>query len=164
MILFELNCISDFNWSSVLPILAFTLSIVALFSSRTFSKKNIQLSIQQAIFKTVSDKAKECNVLWENEPESEKQKSNPTHFKIMSELIITTEIIEKSFVLFGKNDKSINTFKDDYYYLLWKQLRTDLRGWIRTTRDVAEKENNSYYSKQVADLHNKVEKYFEPIL
>lgn len=164
MTLYLLNCDSSFGLSSIMPILAFILSIIALFSARTFSRKNIRLSIQQAIFKTVSEKAKDCNTLWENEPENEKQNEDSPHFKIMSELIITTEIIEKSFSLFGQNDSSIDSNKNDYYYLFWKQLRTDLRGWIRRTPQIAQQQNNLYYSQQVADLHSKFEKYFERVL
>jgi hypothetical protein len=155
---------SNFGLTSFVPILAFILSIVALYFSITFSRKNIQLSIQQVIFKTVSEKAKDCNTLWENEPANEMQNPNSPHFKVMSELIITTEIIDKSFDLFGKNSNRIKVFKDDYYYLFWKQLRTDLRGWIRRTPQIAEGLNNVYYSQQVADLHARVQNHFEAIL
>lgn len=162
---FEIFCSNLFlNWSSVVPILAFIISLIALFSNRSFSKKNIQLSIQQAIFKTVSEKAKDCNTLWESEPPIEAQNENSAHYKIMSELIITKEIIEKSVDLFSKNDKSIIRYKEDYYYLFWKQLRTDLRGWIRRTPQIAIEVNNQYYTQQVADLHAKFQKHFEPVL
>ncbi len=114
MTLYLLSCSSSLGLSSILPILAFILSIIVLFSGRTFSRKNIRLSIQQAIFKTVSEKAKDCNTLWESEPENERLNENSPHFKIMSELIITTEIIEKSFSLFGQNDSSIDSNKNDY--------------------------------------------------
>ena len=103
-------------------------------------------------------------MLWENEQKNEIQNEDSPHFKIMSELIITIEIIEKSFSLFGQNDSSIDSNKNDYYYLFWKQLRTDLRGWIRRTPIIAKQQNNFYYSEQVADLHSKVEKYFERVL
>lgn len=155
---------SSFSLISFLPILAFILSIIALYFSINFSRKNIQLSIQQVIFKTVSEKTKDCNTLWENEPANEIQNLNSPHFKIMSELIITTEIIEKSLDLFGKNSSTIKIFRDDYYYLFWKQLRTDLRDWIRRTPQIAEGLNNVYYSQQVEDLHAKFHKHFEPFL
>lgn len=158
-----LCCNSFFNWSSIMPILAFILSIIALFSSRVISKKTIRLSIQQAIFKTISEKAKECNSLWECEPDNERKKENPTHYKIMSELIISIEILEKSFELFGENDKFLGKYKDYYYYLFWKQLRTDLRGWIRTTPTIAKIDKNSYYSEQVETLISKFKKHFELI-
>lgn len=148
----------------VLSIVAIIVSITALYYNRLFAKKNIQLSIQQVIFKTVSEKARDCNSLWENEPEIEKNNPDSPHFKIMSELIITTEIIDKSFELFGRNDGTIDVYKGDYYYLFWKQLRTDLRGWVRRTPQIAEQQSNQYYSEQVSCLFSKVDAYFEKIL
>lgn len=154
-----------FNWATVTPTLAIIISFVALITNRRIAQRNIRLSIQQLIFKTVVDKAKECNAMWEEEPESEKRNPNSAHFRIVSELVITKEIIDKSFSLFGKNYKSIKTeYEDDFYYLLWKQLRTDLRGWIRRTPEIAVGLNNQYYSAQVKDLFEKFEKHFEPVL
>jgi len=156
-----LHSSSTFGLSSFVPILAFILSLVALYFSITFSKRNIQLSIQQVIFKTVSEKAKDCNMLWENEPVLEQQNENSPHFKIMSELILTIEILEKSLGLFGKNNSSIGLYKKDFYYLFWKQLRTDLRGWVRRTPQIAIQVNDPIYSQQVTNLHNKFESHFE---
>lgn len=161
-----LYCNSSFGLTTFVPILAFIVSALALYFSITFSRRNIQLSIQQAIFKTVSEKAKDCNILWENEPALEMQNPNSPHFKVMSELIITTEIIERSFDLFSKNSRTIKIFKEDYYYIFWKQLRTVLRGWVRRTPQISEQLQppNVHYAQQVADLHNKVQAHFEPIL
>ncbi len=159
-----INCTPNVWFQTIVPSLALILSLIALFSTRAFSRRNINLSIQQAIFKTVSEKAKDCNLLWENEPANEKQNENSPHFKVMSELIITTEVIEKSVSLFSQNDSSIGGSKDDYYFLFWKQLDTGLRGWIRRTPQIATQLNNQYYSGQVTDLFSKVEKHFEPSL
>ncbi|MBL7742087.1 MAG: hypothetical protein JNN00_01310 [Chitinophagaceae bacterium] len=155
---------SNFSLTSIIPILAFIISTAALYFSVTFARRNIRLSLQQSIFKTVSEKAKDCNQLWESEPANEMQNPNSPHFKVMSELIITTEIIERAFDLFSKNNSTIMKFKDDYYYLFWKQLRTDLRGWVRRTPQIAEQLQNVYYSQQVTSLHNKVQAHFEPVL
>ena len=86
------SCNFTFDWSSVIPTSAFIVSIVALLTSHSNAKKNIRLSIQQAIFNTISEKARDCNSLWEDE--AERNYINATHFKVISELIITTEIIE----------------------------------------------------------------------
>ncbi len=157
-----LHCHTSPMLNSLLPIFAFLLSLIALYYSVTFSKRNIQLSIQQAIFKSISEKTKDCNNLWEKESQLEKQNENSPNFKVMSELIITIEIIEKSLDLFGKNSNSINKYRDDFYYLFWKQLRTDLRSWIRRTPQIAT-QYGDIYTKQVIDLHSKVQKYFEPV-
>jgi hypothetical protein len=67
------------NWVSVIPTLAFIVSIAALRTNRLNAKKNIRLSIQQAIFKPISEKAKDCNALWE--AETDRSYENATHFK-----------------------------------------------------------------------------------
>ena len=152
----------EFDWSKITPIVAVAVSVTAILINRRSSHKNIRLSIQQAIFKTVSDKAKDCNTMWESEPANGINDDSP-HFKVMSELIITQEIIERSFLLFAHNYKSIKKYKDDYYYLFWKQLRTDLRGWIKRTPNIAQRVNDLYYSEQVATLQEKFVKHFEPV-
>jgi hypothetical protein len=159
------DCLArQFNWSAVTPIVAIVVSIVALCINRAVAQRNTRLTIQQALFKTVSDKVKDCNTLWENEPENERHPNSP-HFKVMSELIISVEIIDKSLALFEKNYKTIRKeFEGDYYYLFWKQLRTDLRGWIKSTQTIAKALNNQYYDLQVADLFKKFEKHFEKVI
>jgi hypothetical protein len=144
----------------MVSIFALFVSILSVVYSVIYSKKNIRFGIQESIFKTVSEKARNCNYLWDAEPRIEKENPNSPHFKIMSELIITKEIIEKSFELFGKNELPIKNNKDDYYYLFWKQLNTDLRGWISRTPEIAKGLKNEYYTKQVVDLFEKVQKHF----
>ncbi len=158
-----LLCNLVFDWSAVTPIVAIVVSIVAIFINRRSAQKNIRLAIQQAIFKTVSEKAKDCNTMWECEPQDERDSHSSPHFKVISELIISKEIIDRSFALFGENYKSIKKYEDDYYYLFWKQLRTDFREWIRRTPSIAQKLNNAYYSEQVSDLHQKLGSHFEPV-
>jgi hypothetical protein len=154
----------QFNWSAITPIVAVVVSLVALFVNRAIAQRNTRLTIQQALFKTVTDKVKDCNKLWEDEPENEKYADSP-HFKVMSELIISIEIIDKSLSLFEKNYKSLRKkHESDYYYLFWKQLRTDLRGWIRRTPTIAKTLNNQYYDLQIADLFRKFEKHFERVI
>jgi hypothetical protein len=158
---------SSFDWSAVISgvtaMVAITVSIIALRINRTMARRNIRLSIQQAIFKIVSEKAKDCNVLWDNEPMREQNDSFP-HYKVVSEIIISKEVIEKSFDLFEKNYKAITKLKDEYYYLLWKQLRTELRQFIKGAPSVANQINNNYFTEQINDLHRIFSKHFEKIL
>ncbi len=159
--LFEfLQCSPTFNWSAVTPVIAIVVSILALLINRTIAQKNIRLTIQQAIFKTVSEKSKDCNTLWQNEPTSKTDQREP-HYKVISELIISIEVIDKSFYLFEKNYKSVRDYQDDYYYLFWKQLRTDLRGFIMLAPIIAKTVGNEYYTKQIEDLHILFKKHFE---
>ena len=125
--------LDTFTWTSAMStitaIVAILVSTTAMRINRTMARRNIRLSIQQAIFKIVSEKAKDCNTLWDNETIKSLSDKFP-HYKVVSELIISKEVIDKSFELFKKNYKLISEFQDDYYYLLWKQLRTDLRNFI----------------------------------
>jgi hypothetical protein len=149
-----------FNWSMVTPIVALVISIIALIINQRIAQRNRHLTIQQALFNTVFDKVKDRNTLWENEPANEKHNDSP-HFKIMSELIISTEVIDKSLSLFEKNYRGIRKLESDYYYLFWKQLRTDLRGWIKETPRIAKTVNNEYYNLQIADLFKRFKPHFE---
>lgn len=161
---YYLDCSSILTASSVIPVFALVLSIIALLVNRSNSLKGIRLSIQQSIIKTISEKAKDCNSIWENE--SDRKFKYAENTKILSELIITIEIIEKTFELYSKNDDEILELKDEFYWLFWKQLRTDLRGWIKRTPEIVAQKDpvDIYYSNQVADLYKKFEKHFEPVL
>jgi len=151
------------DWNNITAIVAVVVSVIAILVSSKTSRKNIPLSIQQAIFKTVLEKAKDCNALWEMEPQNELDNESSPHFKVMSELIISKEMIDKSVTLFAENYKSIMKYEDDYYFLFWKQLRTDLRGWIRRTPTIAQQLGDNYYTDQVTDLHQKFKNHFEPV-
>lgn len=154
----------------IISLAALTLSTIIILISVETAKKNVRLSIQQALFKTVSDKAKDCNVVWTNEPKIKTGDNESPHYLVMTELVISLEVIDKAFELFSKNQNSITTFKKDYYYLLYKQLTPDLRGWLRRTPQIAErlkkefKEPNRYYDKQIKDVFSALEPHFDEIL
>jgi hypothetical protein len=114
----------------------------------------MRLSIQQSIFKTVADRVKQCNEIWAGEA----SEAGP-HYAVISELIISNEVIERSLSLF--KIKKIEKNKDDFYYLFWKQLRPDLRGFIRDALTINSTINNLFYTKQIEDLHKIFEKFFE---
>jgi hypothetical protein len=156
--------ISSLWITSVVPILAFILSVIVLLTNRYFSKKNIKISTMQAIFKTVAEKANDCNRLWEHKDSEFSIFAGPppidAKHNVVSELIISIEVIEKSFYLFGED---IIGHKDDFYYLFWKQLRTGLREWLRQEAPkIADSLNKTDYSKQIRDIHEKFLQYFEP--
>ena len=164
--LLKIILLQTFTWTSamstVTAIVAILVSITAMRINRTMARRNIRLSIQQAIFKIVSEKAKDCNTIWENETIKSLNDKFP-HYKVVSELVISKEVIDKSFELFKKNYKLISEFQDDYYYLLWKQLRTDLRNFIIKAPESLEQINNAYFSEQISDLHLIFKKHFEPV-
>lgn len=161
ILIIKLHLQNHSDWSSMTPIIAIIISIIALFVNSRLARRNLRLNIQQLIFKTVNEKAKDCNSLWENEPVSEKINNNSPHFKVISEIIITLETIDKTFGLFEKNYKSIRNDRDYYYYLFWKQLRTDLRGWIRRSPEIAKEMKNEIYSNQINGIYETFSKYFE---
>lgn len=146
----------------ITSIVAVSVSSYAVIISRRYAQKNVRLNIQQAIFKTVSEKVKDCNTMWVNEPENERHDESP-HFLIMSELTISKELIDKALELFGENYKGIKQYESDYYYLFWKQLRPELRGWFIRTPDIAKKFNNEYYNDQIRDLFAKFKPHFEAV-
>lgn len=156
--------LDTFTWTSVMStitaIVAILVSLAAMRINRTMARRNIRLSIQQAIFKIVSEKAKDCNTIWDNETINNPNEKFP-HYKVVSELVISMEVINKSFELFEKNYMLISKLQDDYYYLLWKQLRTDLRDFIIKVPEYSDQINNTYFSKQIADLHVIFKKHFE---
>ncbi len=146
--------------SIIIAIAAVIISFISLFVNSSYATKNIRLSTQNALFKTVSEKARDCNNLWDKEPDNEKNDSSP-HFKISTEIMITIEIINKSFELFEKNYKRITDDEKDYYYLFWKQLNPDIRGWVRDHSLKNSKEFSEIYQKQIKQIHHRFELYFE---
>jgi len=100
-------------------------------------RKNIRLSIQQAVIKTAVEKAKDCNAAWDKskkffddwEAKGAKFESKE-HYDVISELVISKEIILKSFTVYSKQDSRVIEEKQDYAYIFWKQLNTALRGFF----------------------------------
>lgn len=87
------------------------------------------------------------------------------YYASVSEVITSIEVIERSFILFKRNYKTVRKNEEDYYYLFWKQLRTDFRGFLRNSApEIATRIDNKYYTDQVNDIHAKFRNYFEPIL
>jgi hypothetical protein len=158
------NCIStSIDWSAIASIFTAIISIIvaitALYRSSKYSEKNINLSIQQALFKMVQEKAKDCNTAWDNEPQNEMNDTSP-HFLITTEIIIAIEVFDKAFELFGKNYKSLKYEKKDYYYLYWKQLKPDVRGWAKERTQEIAKRFNDVYKQQINTIHSTFGEYF----
>lgn len=157
----------EFDWMKITPminsLLAVLISFLALRVNIKSTKRNIRLSMQQAVFKIVSDKAKESNKVWLDEPQIEKNNPYSPHFLVMTELVITTQIVDRSFSLFGKNMESISKFEDDYYFLFYTQLTPDLRGWLQKTLQIAKElePNGGIYTDQAKAVWKKLEKHFE---
>jgi hypothetical protein len=146
--------------SSATSIVVICISFSALRLNRTMARRNIRLAIQQAIFKIVSEKARDCNVIWEDEIKPDSGQSI-ARYKLVSELTISREVIDKSFELFKKNYKAIENARSDYYYLLWKQLRTDLREFVRNVPSLTNQVNDKNYLEQINDLHRVFGEHFE---
>ena len=110
----------------------------------------LDFQIQQLIFKTITEKVKDCNLIWEQECNIDS-----TNHKLISEIIISREIIDKSFELFEKNYKSIRKLQTQFYKLFWTQLRTDLRVYIiERTPKIAEMQTNDVYKRQISDIRS----------
>jgi hypothetical protein len=154
------NSFSSLDWKTITSILAIAISIITIFITRHYNQKTTRLAIQQRIFITVLEKAKDCNKVWENEPADEMNDTSP-HFKVITEMVISSEIIDTSLTLFSKNYKSVIDDKPFYYYIFWKQLNVDLRGFFRErTPDIAKKVNSQDYDKQLYRLRKLFESHF----
>ena len=147
---------NSFPWDIVTPIIAISVSIVALLYNRFIAQRNTRLSIQQTLLKTVTDKVKDCNSIWDTNC-----KFRSPNTDLISEIIISIEIIEKTFEIFKKNYSKLDSFKKDYYYLFWKQLRTSLREFIRSTPRIPEEKNDKNYTQQIQDIHSIFKDFFE---
>lgn len=152
-------------FTSITALVSIFVSIVALKKSSEYSRRNINTSIQQSVFKMVQEKAKECNKAWDNEPEHEMNDKSP-HFLIATEIIVAIDLIEKAFDLFSKNDSSLQDNKSIYFYLYWKQLKPDIRGWIMNRTMIISKEmekmfNDDTFTRQVITMHKTFGEYFE---
>ncbi len=86
--------------------------------------KNIRLSIQQAVIKTAIEKAKACNAAWDKSKKffddleaNGVQLEQKEHYAVISELVISKEIILKSFTVYSKQDIDIIEEKEDYAYI-----------------------------------------------
>jgi hypothetical protein len=153
--------------SIVLPVLAIIVSIISIWLSTRFSRKSLRLAIQQMILKTVGERVSACNTIWREDIEALTAVGvipHP-HFAVISEIIISMEVIEGSFKIFQKNYKSVRENEKDYYFLFWKQMRTDLRGFIKDEAPrIATRINNQYYTQQINDILSAFDKAFEPVL
>ena len=141
---------------------AIIISVASLVFSVRFARRNLRMGLQQAIFKIVQDKANDCNLVWKNEPALEMNNQSP-HFLVMTELVISKEVIGKSFELFSSSWSSIQEMREDYYYLLYKQLTPDLRGYIHRSPAIAQALGNIYFSDQVNAIMEIFKKHFEPV-
>jgi len=167
MIVFCENLTNDFTWltlmGAVLPFLALLLSGYTLYKNVAIAERNTRLTIQQALMKTVAEKVSDCNQLWD--VIANKAESNLPHKEVVSELIISIEVIERSLSLFEKSYKLIwIEARTDYYYLFWKQLRPYLRKWIRDSSWVImEHLADDYYTDDIKRLHKEFREYFDPV-
>lgn len=159
-----LLCLQDniISLSTIISIMAFGFSIISLFVNIKISQRNTRLTIQQAVFKTVIEKAKDCNTVWVNEPAEEFGFPTSPHFLVISEVIISIETIERSIKIFERNYSNIGKENSsDFYYVFWKQLRVDLRGWIKTSPLISEQINDEIYSNQIKLMFSKFKSHFE---
>lgn len=145
----------------LVSVLALIVSISAMKRNTKSYHKNISLSIQQAIFKIIAEKARDCNSVWINEPENELKSKDSPHFLVTTELIISIEVINTALLLFDKQSDLIGEFKTRYFELLWKQLTPDVRGWVQNVTPVIQKKHNDVFSKQIETIHNHFSSFFD---
>src|ERR1700761_194489 len=120
-----ISVMPEANWATIIALLALGVSWYSVAKNIEFSRKTVQVyrstlrvSMQQAIFKVVSNKAKDVNKIWEQLPPERQIKSDP-HCDLMSEIVITKEILEEAFNLFKLHDDDVINEKGHFYYLFY---------------------------------------------
>ena len=83
------------------------------------------------------------------------------NFSTISELVITIEVMERSFSLFELRKKASILNKEDFYYIIWKQLNTELRGFIVNSKALGEYSKNQIYRSQVEGVFDKFSMHYE---
>lgn len=149
--------LQDFN-NLLTPLLA----LGAIVFTVIYSRKNIWLSGQLHLINLVSGKAKDCNLVWANEPKP--YTPEDYHILVISEMIISIEVIDRSVKVLSRGNENVSDSKEDIYYIFWKQLHVDVRGWASKTRDFVIRKNipsTDPYAIQVETIHKYFEKYFE---
>lgn len=142
------------DWNLAVSLFAALTSVAALVISYTYSRKNVRLSIFQSVIRSISEKAKDCNGLWE----LDSKPGLPNH-KLVSELVISRELIDKSLILFHGNEKRARQDKDEFYYLFAKQLRTDIRNFVMNAAE-KHKEQGEIYCQQIEGIKEAFSKHF----
>ncbi|MBM3437440.1 MAG: hypothetical protein FJY07_14635 [Bacteroidetes bacterium] len=144
-------------WSTLISTITVIVAFVALIINTILARKNIRLSIHKTIIDIVNQKVIECNTIWDtvqNEITRDK--------RVVSEIIITNEVLVRSLDLFhDKSRFSINN-TEDYYYIFWKQLRTNLREYIRKEyQREAINHPNEVYTQQLQHIYKMFGKLME---
>ena len=157
-----LLCINT-NWIKpevVVAICALGVSLASLYVSYKSSKQTTHLSIQQELLKLVLSRTNNCNTVWRNEEMDFYSISDGLISKAITEIIVSLEILENSFLLFEKNYEGIKETNESILdKVFWKNLNTNLRKYIMNYKfEGAEKET---YKNQLRTIHNRFERYFE---
>lgn len=83
------------------------------------------------------------------------------NFNTVSELVITIEVMERSFSLFQLHKKRKILNSEDFYYIIWKQLNTELRDFVTKSKTLSDYLNNQIYKSQIDGICSKFSDYFE---
>lgn len=146
------------NWDLILSLIAICISVYALYTSNKLQKQNLSLSIRQKLFDVANERAAACNKVWSSEVKTKEPMPN---FSTISELVITIEVMERSFSLFELRKKASILNKEDFYYIIWKQLNTELRGFIVNSKALGEYSKNQIYRLQVEGVFDKFSMHYE---
>lgn len=144
----------------MVAIIAIIVSLASLYASHKSSIKTTHLSIQQELLKLVVSKTIHCNNIWNSEEEHFYFNTSGMYSRAITEIIISLELLENTFILFEKNYKGI---KEKYENVLdkifWKNLNTNLRKYIMEYK-FGDTERETY-KNQLRTIHNRFEFYFE---
>jgi hypothetical protein len=149
---------------------AVIVAVISLIYTLRNVRKNVRLSIQQAVSKIAIEKAKDCNAAWEKSKKffDDEEKKGTTfakkeHFDVVSELVISREIILKSFLVFSSRDSDVPEETEGYAYIFWKQLNTAVRGFFTSEAIIIalDYKNKTTYGNQLLEVNDFIKKHNE---
>ncbi len=150
--------LKQIDWNLFLSLIAICISFRALYTSNKLQRQNLSLSIRQKLYDVANERASVCNRVWISEL---KTKESMPNFNTVSEMVITVEVMERSFSLFQLHKKDSILNKGDFYYIIWKQLNTELRDFVIKSKTLSEYSSNQIYRSQIDGLFSKFLEYFE---
>ena len=97
--------------------------------------------------------SKQANYVWHDG-----RRNNRTPAGAITEILVSIEVLDKTFDLYGKTDRDIIQSKNDVEFVFWKQLNTDLRKWIKVDYKKSVTENGQFHKNIL-----KIQSRFRPI-
>lgn len=131
----------------VIAICSFVVAVKTFKISTRNTRRNLRLTIQQALLKTAMEKAKDCNSVWERQDTYYQSVYTSAgkgeyHFSlreflyddVVSEVLMSTEVLDTAFHLYNEAGEFFSEEeKKKYIRVFWKNLKTSIRELVVDT-------------------------------